>query len=67
MQLLLIAVMTCNKVQSFQIKDYANYVNIKITGCRVLYSESIASKGVARLISRLGTAGPVDCFNRLSI
>ena len=30
----------------------------------MLYSKSIASKGVARLISWLGTAGPVDCFNK---
>ena len=30
---------------------------------KVLYSKSIAGRGIARLISRLGTAGPVDCFN----
>ena len=44
--------MTYNQVQSFQINDYANYyVDIEITGCRVLYSVSIASRDVARLIS----------------
>ena len=57
--------MTYNQVQSFQINDYANhYVDIEITGYRVLYSKSIAGRGVARLISWLGTAGPVDCFNK---
>ena len=66
--LLLLAAMTYNQVQLFQIKACANhYVDIKITGCRVLYSKSIASRGVARLISWLGKAGPVDCFNRSSI
>ena len=60
--------MTYNQVQLFQNKASANhYVDIEITGCRVLYSESIASSGVVRLISWLGTAGPADCFNRLSI
>ena len=57
--------MTHNQVQSFQINDYANhYVNIENTEYRALYSKSIAGKSVARLISRLGTAGPVDCFNK---
>ena len=57
--------MTCNLVQSFQINDYVNhYVNIEITGHRSLYSKSIAVRGVARLIIWLGTAGPVDCFNK---
>ena len=56
---------TYNQVQSFQINDYANdYVDIKITGYRGLYSKSIAGRGVARLISWIGTAGPVDCFNK---
>ena len=32
---------------------------------KALYSKSIAGRGVARLISWLGTAGPVDCFNRV--
>ena len=64
--LLLLAAMTYNQVQSFQINDYANhYVNIKITGYRVLYSKSIAGRGLAKLISWLGTAGPVDYFNKL--
>ena len=55
--------MTYNQVQSFQSNDYAyHYVDIEITGCRMLYSESITGRGVARLISCLGTAGPVDCF-----
>ena len=59
--------MTYNQVQSFQINDYANhYVDIEITGCRVLYSESITCRGIARLISWLDTAGPVDCFNKSS-
>ena len=57
--------MTHNQVQSFQINDYANhYVDIEITRCRALYSKSIAGRGVARLISWLSTAGPVDCFNK---
>ena len=57
--------MTYNQVQSFQINDYVNhYVDIEITGHRALYSKSIAGRGVARLISWLGTAGPVDCFNK---
>ena len=44
---LLLAEMTYNQVQSFQINDYANhYVDIEITGCRVLYSESILQAGV---------------------
>ena len=43
--------MTYNQVQSFQINDYVNhYVDIKITGYRVLYSRSIAGRGIARLI-----------------
>ena len=42
-----------------------HYVNIEITGYRVLYSKSIAGRGVAGLISWLGTAGPVDCFNKI--
>ena len=47
--------MTYNQVQSFQINDNANhYVD----------SKSIAGRGVARLISWLGTVGPVDCFNK---
>ena len=46
-------------------KDYANhYVYIEITGYRALYGKSIAGRGVARFISWLGTAGPVDCFNK---
>ena len=58
--------MTYNQVQSFQINDYANhYANIEIIGYRVLYSKSIAGRGIARLISWLGTAGPVDCFTKL--
>ena len=71
--------MTYNQVQYFRINDLANhYVDIEITGYRVLYSkllllfiyrvlfsESIAGRGVARLISWLGTAEPVDCFNRV--
>ena len=60
--------MTYNQVQSFQINDYANhYVDIEITGCRVLYSKSIAGKGIATLISWLGAARPVDCINKLSV
>ena len=37
---------------------------LEITGYRVLYSKRIAGRGVARFISWLGTAGPVDCFNK---
>ena len=60
--------MTYNQVQSFQINDYANhYVDIEINGCRALYSKSIADIGLARLINWLGTAGPVDCFNRSGV
>ena len=60
LSLLLLAAMTYSQVQSFQINDYVNhYVDIEITGYRVLYSESIAGRGVA------GTAGPIDCFNRV--
>ena len=40
-------------------------MDIEITGYRVLYSESIAGRGIAMLISWLGTAGPVDYFNRV--
>ena len=58
--------MTYNQVKSLQMNDYANhYVDIEITGYRVLYSKSIAGRGVARLISWLSTAGPVDCLNKL--
>ena len=70
--------MTYNQVQYFRINDLVNhYVDIEITGYRVLYSklsllfiyrvlfsESIAGRGIARLTSWLGTAEPVDCFNR---
>ena len=57
--------MTYNQVQSFQINDYANhYEGIENTGYRAIYSKSIAGRGIARLISWLGTAGPVDCFNK---
>ena len=58
--------MTYHQVQSFQINDFANhYMDIEITGYKVLYSESVAGKGITILISWLGTAGPVDCFNRV--
>ena len=57
--------MTYNQIQSFQINDYANhYEDIEITGYRAIYSKSIAGRGIARLIRWLGTAGPVDCFNK---
>ena len=40
--LLLLAAITYNQAQSFQINDYANhYVDIEINVCRALYSESI--------------------------
>ena len=52
--------------QSFQINDYVNHcVDIEIIEYRMLYSESIAGRGVAGLISWLGPAEPVDCFNRV--
>ena len=55
-----------NQLQLFQINDYVNhYVDIEITGCKVVYSESITGRGVARLLNWLDTAGPVDWFNRL--
>ena len=58
--------MTYSQIQSFQINDYMNYyVDIEITRCRVLYSESTASRGVTRLISWLGIAVPVDYFNKV--
>ena len=57
--------MTYNQVQSFQNNDYANhYVDIEITGYRALYSKNIAGRRVAGLITWLGTAGLVDCFNK---
>ena len=37
---------------------------LKITRYRALYSESIKGRGVARFIIWLGTAGPVDYFNK---
>ena len=50
--------MTYNQVQSFQINDYANhYEDVEITGYRAIYSKSIADRGIARLISWLGTVG----------
>ena len=56
--------MTYNQVQPFQIDDCTNhYGDSEITEYRVLYSESIAGKGVSRPISWLGTAGPVNCFD----
>ena len=59
-----LAAMTYNQVQPFQINAYANhYEDIEITGYRAIYSKSIAGRGIARLISWLGTAGLVDCFN----
>ena len=59
--------MTYNEVELFQINDFANhYVDIEITGYRVLYGKSIAGRGVARLISWFDTAEPVDCINRVS-
>ena len=62
---LLLAAMTYNQVQSFQINEYVNhYVDIEITGYRALCSKSIAGRGIARFISWLGTAVPVDCFNK---
>ena len=55
--------MTYNQVQLFQINDFANhYMDIEITGYRVLYSESIAGRAVTKLMSWLGAAEPVDCF-----
>ena len=43
--------MTYNQVQSFQINDYVNhYVDIKITGYRVLHSKINAGRDVARFI-----------------
>ena len=47
-----LAAMTYKQVQSFQIKDYANYyVDIEITRYRALYSKSTAGRGIARFIS----------------
>ena len=37
---------------------------LKLLAMGVLYSESIAGRGIAILISCLSIAGPVDCFNR---
>ena len=55
--------MTYNQVQLFRINDFAKpYVGIEIIGYRVLYNESIAGRGIAILISWLGTG---DCFNRV--
>ena len=55
--------MTYNQVQSFQINDYV-CEDIEITGYRALYSKSIAGRGIDGLRSWLGTAGPVDYFNK---
>ena len=64
--LLLLAAMTYNYVQSFQIDDYVNhYVDIEITRYKVLYSESITGRGIARLIKWLVTSAPIDWFNRV--
>ena len=66
LSLLLLVAMTYKQVQSFQINDFANhYMNIKITGYRLLYRKSIAGRDVDILISWLGTAVLVDCFNRV--
>ena len=55
--------MTYNQVQLFQINDYANhYVDIEITAYRALYSKSIASRGVARLISWLAQQGQLTAL-----
>ena len=54
--------MTYNQVQPFQINAYANHY--EDIGYRAIYSKSIAGRGITRLISWLGTAGPVDCFNK---
>ena len=57
--------MTYNQVQLFQINDYANHsVDIKITGQSAV-QQKYCRQGIARLISQLGKAGPVDCFNKL--
>ena len=54
-----------NQVQSFQINDYTNhYEDIEITGYRAIYSKNIAGRGIAILIRWLGTARPIDCFNK---
>ena len=66
--------MIYDQVQSFQINVCANhYVDIEITECRMLYSESIAGRGVARLISSLAQQGQLtdlvdqvfDCYIRV--
>ena len=49
--LLLLAAMTYNQVQLFQINAYANhYEDIEITRYRAIYGKSIAGRGIARLI-----------------
>ena len=43
--------MAYNQVQLFQITDFVNhYVDIEVTGYRVVYSESIACRGIAILM-----------------
>ena len=37
---------------------------LKLLDYRTVFSKSTVGRGVARLISWLGTAGPVDCFNK---
>ena len=62
--------MTYNQVQSFQINDYANhYVDIEITGYRALYSQSIAGRGIARLISWWAQQGQLTALinHRLTV
>ena len=48
-------ILAYNQVQLFQINDFANhYMDIEITGYRVLYNKTIAVRGIARLISWSG-------------
>ena len=56
--------MTYNQLSTVAL-DVNHYVDIEITEYRVLYCESIAGRGIARLISWLATAGQVDCINRV--
>ena len=63
LMLLLLAMMTYNQIQLFHYVHH--YVDIEITGYRAPYSKIIANRGIARLVCWLGTAGSVDCFNRV--
>ena len=59
--------MTYKLVQSFHINNYANhYLEIEITGYRVLYSKRFIGSGVVRLISWLAQEGQLTALIEFS-